>query len=624
MRGSMPATARATEQGPQPGREPGPASPRSASASGSASPGRPAGIRPRARTRRAARTPLPGRAARAGRPALIPAVIPPVIPAVIPAVLAAVLVAAAALLGPTLGPLPSATAATAAATPTATAPSVRLVSAGVVVVPGSRQRITVDVADLPSGDTDWELAVTVRSAATEARLLDAFAGRARGSVVDVRRFPVTAPGRQTIDLPIGDCDTCVPLRRAGVHPVLIELRRPGADTVADAFSLAIVVSDPSTPPPGPPVDLALVVRLHRPPAVTADGADAPLDLRGFVEATEALARHPGLGLTVVVTPETLESIERQGGGGGILDTLRGALDGRTLVADGYVRWREGVLESTAVAAELRRQRDRAEAVVDRLGLDALTDVAVLDRGPIPSAAALERAGISQLVVPADAVSLPDEAIEGPVVVDVGAADRVDAPALGAVVTDPVLTAALEPPGRETDAVLAANHLSALLAVRRAQGEGGLAALVLPETFSPGLNALLDAVEALRTTSAVPAAAAVAAGLASPGPAGGLAPVRIDDVLTRPGNPTIATPVLTGARPVLATAEAEEVAGLRRQIDGVAALTGDTEVVEGLERRLAVTLAADLTGDPDTYRQGLRAELRRDLFVVDLVPGGSYG
>jgi hypothetical protein len=483
------------------------------------------------------------------------------------------------------------------------------------VVPGARQRITVELSGLPAGDTDWELAVTVRAATTEARLLEAFAGRPRGSVIAVRTFPVGPERRQTIDLPVGACETCVPVRRAGVHPVVVELRRPGGDTVADTFPLALTVVDPDRPPAGAPVPLALVVRLHQPPGVAADGSDAAVDLRRFVEATEALARHPGVPLTVVATPETLESIDRQGGGGGVLDTLRSALEGRTLVADGYVRWRPGVLESAAVGDELRRQTDRGTAVMERLGFPAVNDVAVLDDGPIPSSGALERAGLTQLVVPADTVERPEGTEGRPLVVDVGAADRVDAPALPAIVTDPVLRAALAPPGRERETVLAANHLTAILAVRRAASPPGDAdrpalAVVLPETFSPGLDTVLTALGAL----ARPRGDTVGVG--------GLVPVTVDALLAAPGEPVIATPV-SGARPELTRSEADEVVGFRRQIDGVAALTGDAAEVDTLERRLGVTLADDLPGGPQPHRDALRAALRRDLFVVDLLPGGSY-
>jgi hypothetical protein len=509
---------------------------------------------------------------------------------------------------------------------------VSLVSSSAVVAVGGTQRITLDITGIADGDGPWELAVTIRAAASEARLRDSFDDRPRGSVVEVRRVPAQATVRQTIELPIGTCDGCVPIRRGGVHPVLVELRRPGGDTVADSFAMAITVVDArpegETPTDGSPEQtmpttrVAVVVGLHRPPTVLPDGTPVPLDLRSFVETTEALARHPDVPATVVVTAETVESIQRQGGGGGVLDTLRSSLRGRTVVAGPYVRWRPEVLESGALSPIVADRQADAGEVVRRLDPAARTDIVVWPSGPLPSATALDRLGAGQLVVAPDTIGPADGGDldpARPVAVDVGAIEGVEAPALDAVIIDAELSAAFRPPGRDRDAVLGAVRVVSLLAARTrtaaAAGDAPRdAVVVLPEDSGSGLNTVLSLLDGHPLIEAV----------------------GIEAMYERSGEPQIVRPIGT-PRSILPRAEEDDAAAIERQLRGVVALHDDPGRVAPLDHRLAATLAADapssaLGGEgaepataasAATARAALREALRRELFVVELVPGGTY-
>jgi hypothetical protein len=506
-------------------------------------------------------------------------------------------------------------------------PRLALVTVSPSVTAGASYRIVVDANRIPSADSNWEIATTVRPpVSSEQQLVDAFAGQASGPVVDIRRFGVARSGRQVIDLPLGACAECIPVSRLGVYPVDVELRRPGATEVADRFTVAMQVTAIAdaitTDTPDERLGVALVVPLHIRPTMQPDGSEANVDFRSVVETTEAIARHPSLRITVAPTPSTIDMLRRNQGGG-VLDTLRSALPGRTVLNSPYVRIRRDLLESPSLGPEIVRQLDLSVEVLRSLDVEPVSGVYIHSSGAVPSLAALGRLQTQQVLIGSNSVRIasdatasePDDDQKPPVdrfvALDVDPRAE-DASALPAVVVDSDLASSLRPVGRRNDARLGAVQLSARLALRAEQVDGAKrVAIVVPDDFSAGLNTLLD------TLAAMP----------------GIETVELDDFFNAVSDNgvddlVVVEPITSNRTSSISAASAETasaVAQASRRLSGAALMLDDDAPLLSARERLSFAVADSAPDgtEPDQYVSAVERLITPELGTVALVRGGSY-
>lgn len=501
--------------------------------------------------------------------------------------------------------------------------SIRLTSQTPVV--GSTNRFelrtqirgTSGLADRPG----VEIATTLYQRIRNRRAFTATLSDERlGSPIQVTRTPLPAvdqdgnvANQSTFE--IGACAACVTLVSDGVYPVVVEVRRGGGGEVLSRLTTYLIRL--TAPAGAEPLDVALVVPLHLPPAVAPDGSATPLDISGFVTVAESLGSHPGAGLTLVPTPESIDALARlKGGDGGALDTLRTALDGREVVAGPYVDMLTGAIADPRLASEVVAQLDEGRSILRKhLGADLSEGVLVrVGSEPLPDRSTLDRLKIDRLVVSVDQVAGAKlvggaEAYDHQVIYDPGAGDNAETNALPAVIADPGLAAHLAAP---TDALLAAHHLIADLTVTAEGGRGPRGVVVaLPSTglSRRSLDLLLGVLGShplLRTSTA--------SSLFS-------LPGAVDEAGDRA--------VVSARQPgtgLLDDVVVARVSSLRRLVDGLSTLSDEPGgEVDLAHRLLAVALARDLP--PSTpmlaYLDRLQRTLPRELSKVHLGANSSF-
>ncbi|HEX2040050.1 MAG TPA: DUF6049 family protein [Acidimicrobiales bacterium] len=365
----------------------------------------------------------------------------------------------------------------------------RLASQTSWVGPGQDFVLRVRVQNGPA-PPDTELAVSVyRRVSSRSEFARTVEGRVRGATLAVTATPLSElsldPGGALLaKLPVQDPlqpadPTRLRLRDEGAYPVRVELRRVGGGPALAQLTTHLVYATPPTDG-APKLLAALVLPVHAPPALAADGrrrlTDAERDrLAALATALEA---HAGIPLAVQPTPETLQALaEGDERDRETLATLREALDGRQVLGRTYVPTAgfadPAVLDEAA--AQLQRGRQVLDDTLDRQPSAAL---AVVDEPLRPEVLQpLRGRGVERVVVPERLLAPVDlpVTLTQPFQLDTGDVRRLEA-----VAADPGLAAHFLD---GTDPVLAAHHLLADLAVVALDRPGRARGVVLMPSLS---------------------------------------------------------------------------------------------------------------------------------------------
>lgn len=475
-------------------------------------------------------------------------------------------------------------------------------------------RLNVTTAEEPA---DVELAVGVyRRARNRSEFAQTLQDGPRGNPITVvppaplSELTTDAAGAVVVRLPVQDPSqppdpARLRLAAEGVYPVRVELREAGGGATLAGLVTHLVYTRPPQPG-GFPVEVALVLPVHAALALQPDG-ERSLNRRD-ADAVGALARsleaQPGVPVTLVPTPETLDALDastrpedRE-----TLATLRRGLAGRQVVASPYVPVALPAFEGPGLGAEVAAQLDRGSQVVERaLGRrpDPRTWVSE-DRLDERSVVRLRQQQVDRLV-------LAEEALE-PVDMPVTLAQPFELETRGvrrpsALAGDAGLAGHFGP---ATDPVLAAHRLLADLAVvhqdhpSRARG----VVVVVPRSWRPN-KAFLDSLLAGLSAATV------------------VSPSTVETVFTDVG-PMVTTrgaPLVRRLRPLAdpPALPADDLQSARRRLVAFASmLTPDNPLDDEMEELLLVAEGAGLRpGRRQAYLDGVEAGIRAQISTVQV-------
>lgn len=316
---------------------------------------------------------------------------------------------------------------------------------------------------------------------TRSEFTETLTGRTLGSVLG--QVPATVanlfPNQDTtvrVTVPIGpqtaECPTCIAVGDDGVYPIHLELRERGGERIFDDLTTYLIYAKK---PSRTPLGVALIVQLNLPLGRSPDGQDLQPSSRAFNALVEGMAARPLVPLTVIPTPETLETLENGANANEqtanpLLGQLRNALSGRLVLSSPFVKWSEKTLRHPILLPEIKAQRSAGdETIRELLQIEPLTDIGIFTE-EVPSEAARAALGVQRIVADERALQPPD-VVYTPgrlSVLDPGGADGSTAAALPLVVLDSTLgshlTATISDRPAGSDDVLRGQHLLADLAM----------------------------------------------------------------------------------------------------------------------------------------------------------------
>lgn len=393
--------------------------------------------------------------------------------------------------------------------------------------------------------------------------------------------------------------------RDGVHPVRVELRERGAGPVVDRFVTHLVHLPESHP--GPKLGLNLVVPVHAPPAVQADGdreLQAPDNLAGLAPALDAVRATP---FALSPTPETVAALvsSTDQRAGAALNALRQAAVDRPVYSATYVPTSMSALLGGGLDGEMASQLARGTATLTEVLRVRPEERTLLAQEPLDAASLtmLVARGFGRMVVAEDELVLqPDEllTLTRPFVVDARPAP------VPAVVADAGLAAHFD---NRANQALQASHLLADLAVLYLDEPPLRRAMVAlpPRTWQPdrtfldtlaaGLaaNPVVEAVSLDSIFSGVPAAR------------------------TQAGNNPLVRRL--AVRPPGDLSEVVgDLRGLRQRLDSLGSVLGPGNAVSGrLDERLLVAQSADLVDARQrrTYLRGVEVAIQEELDEIQM-------
>lgn len=393
--------------------------------------------------------------------------------------------------------------------------------------------------------------------------------------------------------------------RDAVYPVRVELRERGGGPVLDRFVTHLVHLPEAHP--GPKLGLNLIVPVHAPPALQADGErelQDPERLAGLAGALEAIRSTP---FALSPTPETLAALvsSTDPRAGAALNALRQVATDRPVHSTTYVPTSMSALLGGGLDGEIAGQLARGTATLSevlRVRPDTQTWLA---KEPLDAASLtmLVARGFDRMVVAQDElVDLPDEllTLTRPFVLD---ARPTPVPA---VVADAGLAAHFD--NRGNQALQAANLLADLTVLYLDEPPLKRAMVALPErTWQPD-RTFLDA---------------VAAGLAA-NPV--VEAVTLDTIFSTvpPARAQLANNPLVRRLAVRPPGDVSEVVSdlrsLRQRLDSLGSVLGPGNSVSGrLDERLLVAQSADLAGarQRQAYLGGVRTAIQGQLDEIQM-------
>jgi len=492
---------------------------------------------------------------------------------------------------------------------------IRLASQTPWVGPGQELalRVMVDTKHPPA---DVEVAVAVyRRVTSRSEFNRTLEARPRSAPLSVTSTPLSelatdVGGAVLIRLPVQDPAKTpewprLRLSEEGVYPVRVELREVGGGaSLADLVTHLVYVAAPSQG--GRPLNVALVLPAHAPPAVQPDGRQAlATDAADSLGAlARSLTANPGVPLTLAPTPETLQALSTSPRPADVqtVKELAQGIRGRQVAAGTYVPVSLPALMSAGLDNEAVAQLDRGSEVVTRiLGVNPDPGTWLTD-GPLDAAAVqrLRQQRSERLVIPESSLE-PAElpiTLAQPFELEARAVRRPQVMA-----ADGGLSADFEV---SDDPVLAAHRLLADLAIVYFDRPGRSRAVVAaaPRTWRPS-GAFLDALLGGLSTSPI------------------LTGSTLDNAFNTPtatgasGAPLVRR--LAAPKPGPATAPAIPARDARRRLVSFSSmLAADNPLDERLEELLLVSEDADLRPrQRSDYLEGFDAQLTHQLDQIDV-------
>jgi len=494
---------------------------------------------------------------------------------------------------PTLPP-DAGSATTPTLTPEAGGAQIELVAQTPVVPPDGTFAVRLRLDGVPAdGSIRMVVHQRVRSRSELAQSMggDGLRSQALDTVTALSTLATEADGTRRLALSLDPANGGLLLRAEGIYPV--ELIAQDAALAPLATLVTHLILPPEEGDDSPDLGVAVVAEVGAPPALQPDGTSRleRTAVNDMAELVTGLGGAPDVPATLAVTPETLDVLAASPEPGDVelVDALRGAAVGRSVLALPYVEVRPDDLAPAGLLGELGHQRNRGRQVLgDSLGVEPTGSVGVAPPNLGPDGlAALAFSGVRRFVV-TDAQVAPlnsgiiSYSLAQPFRLEVPDGGPADAPApndVQALATDPVVLDRLATEG--SPGLVASRVLSELAFLRLEQPSVARSVVVPIGGGTPaGLVQLL------------------LEGLGSGRP---FAPMGLDEVfdhavplLDRGGNQVDRRLLPVTPTPIRA-AEARALAGARTHLDTFVALVGtDSPRTDPLARHLLLATAAGLT------------------------------
>ncbi len=203
----------------------------------------------------------------------------------------------------------------------------------------------------------------------------------------------------------------VNINQFGVFPVEVVVRSADGRALARLVTHLVRLPDPGQATE--PVVSSLVLPFGASPALQPDGTTrvADADRARLAATADSLVLHPGVPLTVAVTPETLDGLHSTGNPADevTLGRLADGLKGEQLIGDPYVRLDPSAWLASGLEVELAGQQlVGAKTVGDRLGVFPTASTQLAGRDLSSTAfARMQATGTRHLVAPAQAFTPAD-------------------------------------------------------------------------------------------------------------------------------------------------------------------------------------------------------------------------
>jgi hypothetical protein len=376
-------------------------------------------------------------------------------------------------------------------------------------------------------DPSSEVAIAVYERITDrSSLFDSIEGIRLGSPIALSTRPLDSPGisgssRIAQTLTIGSCATCIPITTDGVYPVSIDVRRRSTSNVSSRVITHMLVQQSPT---AARLDVALIIPITVASTLKTDGTYRSDAATNLVAASESLASHPGVPLSVVLTPAVLDRARSDVAITGTLDTLSSAMAGREIIATPYEALHPRIQRDGRLGEIVLGQwRQGAQVLESRFGDSVTSDTWVVQPDDaLPDRDGLGRIAPQRLIVDGTVVARSGGTdfvqntagnniaaiIDTPLVYDTGVLfeavenngvkqvdSQEDSSAITSIVTDPFLTNHL----RAENSVIGVSSLLAdltLAADATATEAPAIAVAVPPEAVTrQTLDLLLNGIEA---------------------------------------------------------------------------------------------------------------------------------
>lgn len=330
--------------------------------------------------------------------------------------------------------------------------------------------------------------VRSRSELAQSMEGDGLRSRILETATALSTLPTQADGTRRLALSLDPASGGLPLRTEGVYPVELIAQDAAGSPLATLVTHLIV--PPEEGDDAPPLGVAVVAQLGAPPALQPDGTTrldraAVDDMAELVSALVATADVP---VTLAVTPETVDALasSAEPGDAELVDALRTAAVGRTVLALPYVEVSPDDLAPAGLLDELGHQRDRGRQVLTAALAAEPTDSVGMAPPSLGAdgLSALAFSGVRRVVVSDDQVAPLDSGIISyslaqPFLLGVPDGTPADAAAprnVQALATDPVV---LERLATEGSPGLVASRVLSELALLRLEQPSLARSVVLP-------------------------------------------------------------------------------------------------------------------------------------------------
>lgn len=276
-----------------------------------------------------------------------------------------------------------------------------------------RMRVRVDGA--PDGATveiERHDPVRSRTRFTDSLSDDELGGPERTLSLVLTDLPLAPGGGVELAYPMADDEG---LDSYGVYPIRVLVVDGDGSTLTELVTYLVVLPDARFPP----LSVALLMEIGGPNGLQPDGTTALSDeTQAAIAARIEVLQRTRLPVTVAPSPETLDALDELGGRGDLLlDELRTAVAGRTLLARPYVDLDLDALVAADLLTQLPPEAEAgAQVVRTKLDMEPVGGTwlsgPTIGRGAVD---ALTQVGTPQAVVPESAVaSVPDlDADEAP-------------------------------------------------------------------------------------------------------------------------------------------------------------------------------------------------------------------